>query len=47
MDKSYPCDAQNGFCPFNATYSDDCQRYCGLGRDDDSDYNEDDCDYDD
>lgn len=40
----YPCDAENGNCPFGAEYSNDCDRYCGLGRDDDS--YEDEYDYD-
>lgn len=31
----YPCDGENGVCPFDAEYSRDCEQYCGLGRDED------------
>ena len=29
--KHYPCDY--GECPYDAEYSDDCHRHCGLGVD--------------
>jgi hypothetical protein len=29
----YPCDTEPFDCPFNATYSEDCRYYCGLGVD--------------
>lgn len=43
----YPCDGENGYCPFDATYSNHCEQYCGLGRDEDEypydEYMEEDC----
>ena len=31
--KTYPCD--NGGCPYDAMYVEDCRTHCGLGVDDD------------
>lgn len=33
---STPCDY--GECPFDAMYSEDCRRCCGLGVDEDEEY---------
>lgn len=34
-EKYYPCDGENGYCPYNAEYSNSCEYCCGLGRDED------------
>lgn len=39
-EKYYPCDVENGFCPFDAEYSRNCEQYCGLGLDEET-YDED------
>lgn len=31
----YPCDNEDGMCPFDAMYSEDCRTCCGLGVDED------------
>lgn len=36
MPKDYPCDGPENICPFNAIYTDDCRRHCGLGVDEDN-----------
>ena len=35
-DKYYPCDFEDGYCPFDAPCLDDCRNHCGLGADEDS-----------
>lgn len=35
-EKYYPCDGENGCCPYDAEYSGNCEYYCGLGRDEDT-----------
>lgn len=32
-----PCDGDDGICPFDARYAEDCRVYCGLGVDEDED----------
>ena len=33
MEKYYPCDGSDSFCPFDAVGGMDCRNYCGLGVD--------------
>ena len=33
-----PCDGDDGMCPFDARYAEDCRVCCGLGVDEDEEY---------
>lgn len=33
-----PCDGDDGICPFDAMYAEDCRVCCGLGVDEDEEY---------
>ena len=33
--KTYPCDAPDSYCPYNAERYEDCRVHCGLGVDED------------
>ena len=34
-EKYYPCDGEDGFCPYDAEYGETCRVCCGLGVDED------------
>ena len=37
MNKTYPCDSPDSYCPFDAEGGYDCRNFCGLGVDEDED----------
>ena len=42
--KMYPCDGEDGHCPYDAWTGEDCRTHCGYGVDEDEGDSDDDFD---
>ena len=40
MDRLYPCDNPDNYCPFDAVDGYDCRNFCSLGVDEDEEEEE-------